>query len=362
MKRSIFASILTSIFYLYFISTIIFVPYYNWTYAKENGFIKWLVFGELIATGKGIVWPYFMFFDKSDKANLTHLNNSINLANEGTTIVNKNTPFSISNDNQIGQVIDFQRRALREGKKVNINKLNKHHPNFGNFYRDYFLEGLKLNIIGYDSSRDDSFIKGQLLLDTWGKWYTANFDNIKKGNGIEVTVNHEISPSITEEPKFTSSELERYSRVLRKAEEEILDNQDIELLRGVFLEYTTRTNQKLTEEEYNNFIGVIKLVNDYIYELGSSLLYSWDQKKVITSKKFDDLYKTMQMLQIRKSEKLKEDIETLKAASLNQNYTVDGFGQKYEFGRDVILDHMKQNELSNSNMEKIQLMMKEFIK
>jgi len=362
MKRSIFTSILTGIFYLYFFSTIIFVPYYNWTYAKENGFVKWLVFGELIATAKGFIWPYFMFFDDSNKSNLIYLNNSINLSNEGTTIVNKNTPFSISRDNQIAQVIDFQRKALKEGKKVNINKLNKHHPNFGNYFRDYFLKGLDLYIIGYDSNREDSFIKGQLLLNTWGNWYTANFDNIRKGNGIEVVVNQDKNSTLTEEPKFTASELERYSRVLKKAEEEILDNQDIELLRSVFQEYTSRTNRKLTEEEYNNFIGVIKLVNDYIYELGSSLLYSWDQKKVITSNKFDDLYKTMQMLQIRKPEKLKEDIETLKAASLNQNFTVDGYGQKYEFGREIILEHMKQNELSNSNMDKIQLMMKEFVK
>lgn len=362
MKRNILTSILTGMFYIYFISTIVFVPYYNWTYAKENGFIKWLVFGELIATGKGIIWPYYMFLNKPDKTNLSHLNNSINFSNEGTSIVNRGTPFSITNDTQINQVIDFKKKALSEGDRVNINKLNKHHPNFGNYYRDYFLEGLKLIIIGYDSNQNESFIKGQLLLDTWGNWYSANFENIRKGNGIEIKINQESAPLLTEESKFTTSELERYSRVLQKAEEKVLDTQDIDLLRGVFLEYTTRTNRNLTEKEYESFIGVIKLANDYIYELGASLLYSWDQKKVITSNKFDDLYKTMQMLQIRKPEKLKEDIESLKAASLNQNYIVDGFGQKYEFGREIILEHMKQNEMSNGNMEKVQSMMKEFIK
>lgn len=45
---------------LYFlVAVLFFAPYYNWTYAKENGFFKWLFLGEIIATGKAIVWPYF---------------------------------------------------------------------------------------------------------------------------------------------------------------------------------------------------------------------------------------------------------------------------------------------------------------
>jgi hypothetical protein len=37
------------------------VPYYNWQYATNHGFVAWLFFGEFIATAKGMVWPYFVF-------------------------------------------------------------------------------------------------------------------------------------------------------------------------------------------------------------------------------------------------------------------------------------------------------------
>jgi hypothetical protein len=36
------------------------LPYYNWQYAKEHGFVAWFLFGEVVATGKAIAWPYFV--------------------------------------------------------------------------------------------------------------------------------------------------------------------------------------------------------------------------------------------------------------------------------------------------------------
>ena len=40
----------------------IFALYYNWVYAQEHGFVKWLFFGEVLATLKALIWPYFVFF------------------------------------------------------------------------------------------------------------------------------------------------------------------------------------------------------------------------------------------------------------------------------------------------------------
>jgi hypothetical protein len=33
--------------------------YFNWTYARDNGFVRWLFLGELVSTAKAFVWPYF---------------------------------------------------------------------------------------------------------------------------------------------------------------------------------------------------------------------------------------------------------------------------------------------------------------
>ena len=45
---------------IYGISVAIFGVYFNWLYANENGFLAWLFFGEIIASLKALVWPFFI--------------------------------------------------------------------------------------------------------------------------------------------------------------------------------------------------------------------------------------------------------------------------------------------------------------
>lgn len=55
--------LLLSVLGLYLVvSALIFAPLYNWRYAKENGFVKWLLLGEVVSTAKSFIWPYYTFF------------------------------------------------------------------------------------------------------------------------------------------------------------------------------------------------------------------------------------------------------------------------------------------------------------
>ncbi len=51
-------SILMSIYALVAVVSSI---YFNWNYVVTEGFWKWLMFGEVIATFKGLLWPFFLF-------------------------------------------------------------------------------------------------------------------------------------------------------------------------------------------------------------------------------------------------------------------------------------------------------------
>jgi hypothetical protein len=186
--QKIFKSIITVIIYLYIIPMIISVPYYNWTYAKENGFVSWLVFGEIVATSKGFIWPYY-FFSKNDKINyFEHLSKSIEYSNQGASIANENHPFLSLDLTEKKKFINFKREAINEGLLVNIDTLNSRHPHFGSYFRDNYLKGLQLLIDGYNKSNEQNIIKGFSLLDKWADWYSANLENIKAGNKIEVQV------------------------------------------------------------------------------------------------------------------------------------------------------------------------------
>lgn len=48
------------------LALLIFAPYYNYAYARDNGFLKWLCFGEIVATAKATVWPYFLLVSSSN--------------------------------------------------------------------------------------------------------------------------------------------------------------------------------------------------------------------------------------------------------------------------------------------------------
>lgn len=60
-EMGFFQNIFAFIMAAYGISVIFFMFYFNWLYAKTNGFIAWLFFGEIIATFKAILWPVFVF-------------------------------------------------------------------------------------------------------------------------------------------------------------------------------------------------------------------------------------------------------------------------------------------------------------
>lgn len=44
----------------YMVGAMIALPYFNWRYAKENGFVSWILLGQIVPSAKAIVWPFFI--------------------------------------------------------------------------------------------------------------------------------------------------------------------------------------------------------------------------------------------------------------------------------------------------------------
>lgn len=65
--KKIFSYLITAVFGIYFVGTLIFAPYYNWHYARTHGFVKWLLFGEVVATAKSFAWPYWIYLSVTKK-------------------------------------------------------------------------------------------------------------------------------------------------------------------------------------------------------------------------------------------------------------------------------------------------------
>lgn len=46
----------------YSLVAMVMLPYYNWQYARDHGFLAWFFFGEVMPTVQALAWPYFVFF------------------------------------------------------------------------------------------------------------------------------------------------------------------------------------------------------------------------------------------------------------------------------------------------------------
>ena len=183
------------------------------------------------------------------------------------------------------------------------------------------------------------------------------FINVNK-NSTEVPQSD--SNQATQIEPMNSSELDKFSTVLAK--EELLTDSDLENIRSALKSYTDRTGNYLTQNDVDGFTGLIKQSNDYQYELGQSLLFSWDQQKIYTTSGFDKLYKEMQDANYRKSGVLQFNKDRLKQAAEHQSYSEDEDGNKYEFSREVILQGIDKISVARKNMDKIVSVFDEFVK
>ncbi|MEA3359640.1 MAG: hypothetical protein U9R17_09595 [Thermodesulfobacteriota bacterium] len=63
---------------------------------------------------------------------------------------------------------------------VNVGNVENHVNGFAIHYRDEFINGIELLIVGYNNTDLSKKIKGAFLLDRWAKWNKENRANLEK--------------------------------------------------------------------------------------------------------------------------------------------------------------------------------------
>ena len=131
-----------------------------------------------------------------------------------------------------------------------------------------------------------------------------------------------VSPTAVsnEYPKLTANEIDVFSKIISKAQTEELSDTDIAALKNMLREYNKRTGTKMKKADVDAFTKEMEITNEYYYELGQSLLASWDSKSRFTTGNFDKMLNLMKESGARKPEKIEMDLVCLDAAAKNQNY------------------------------------------
>jgi hypothetical protein len=133
----------------------------------------------LLVLASMVLIPVYVFSNSTKNDNLAHFNSSINFANDATTISDQAGENGNIDQEIVDRFIVYLNQALKEGEKVNIIELNNRLEGFGDHFKDEFLKGLETTIDGYNNQNPNEFLQGQVMLDQWGTWYSANIEKIK---------------------------------------------------------------------------------------------------------------------------------------------------------------------------------------
>jgi hypothetical protein len=193
---------------LYLTTVGIAATYYNWEYARTNGFVRWLILGEIVPTAKALVWPYFAFHsdDLSEVANPggTKLKTAplsakqfsemevkkvvlaINYSQQATYLLNSTPHENLEEYPNLKDILAYRLKAIEVGKSADTDTLNKVFPGLGDRFKGEFLEAISLFVHGCETESDEELRRSKYLNDEWADWYTANRKAIEDASNAAI--------------------------------------------------------------------------------------------------------------------------------------------------------------------------------
>jgi hypothetical protein len=269
---------------------------------------------------KGLEYPKV----RPNKKTLEAFFQSIEFSNKAVSLINTNGFQNMTSD-EIEKVIYYRSQALKYAKSINIAELNSWYPQFGTIFLARFIAGLT------------DFV-----------------------NGLSAEINTGSDDNHNQFPKLTVDELDAVSKILSKAMVMKLNNEDINDFKRVLFNYDKRTGKKMKKEDFDEVTKYFRLIYEYNYELGSSLLLSWDSRTNFTTSNYINALNKIKKNNLRSADKIKMDYNALYAASKNQKFVTNDKMQKFQFGRDTILKRLKEVEISNKNLNVLIRIFKEY--
>ena len=187
MIKRLIGNALGLAFSLYIFGTMAAVPYFNWRYAREHGFVSWILLGEVVATGEGIAWPYFVFrprepsvtWTDDEKESIRHFFASMEATQAATRLGNAGPPYSTISESTMGEIQRLRRRALQEAVLVPDDVLEKAMPGMSALWREKHQRGLELQIQAVDKGDISAEIAGSALHNEWVEWINASRERIR---------------------------------------------------------------------------------------------------------------------------------------------------------------------------------------
>lgn len=170
---------------VYFFSMMFAVPYFNWRYAKEHGFVRWILFGEVIATAESLIWPYYAvvgFGPRGSRAGANtdeHFANSRRDSSEALSLIARFGGLTELPPEQSAVVARLLQAAVSQAELVDDSYLRQIHPEFLRRFRDEYtgsLRDLADALRASDRVKQDS---AAVAYNNFSDWMSAHAKELK---------------------------------------------------------------------------------------------------------------------------------------------------------------------------------------
>src|ERR1035438_845750 len=186
---SLWSKFFGAVLSLYVLSVCLAAAYFNVQCPRDNGFLTWAFFGEIVPSLKATVWPYYAFRHNANPPpapkplteaqlagmELKKMVDAVNYSQQATLLINEgHTNGGIRQYTNIDKIVEYRRLAYETGQKANIDFLNKVFPELGTHFRDQFLQSVQLFLAAYDADSPSLLQQAGTLSDQWADWYQPN--------------------------------------------------------------------------------------------------------------------------------------------------------------------------------------------
>lgn len=180
MKKAL-RTIALTLLYIY-IGVAIFVafPYSNWRYAKEHGFGRWLVFGEVVATIKATIWPYYAMVgigpgrSGSDASIDLHFANSRRASHEALKVIDQFGGVTELPPNAASNVVRLLQSSVTEAELAEDSYLQQVHPEFLQRFREDYTGSLRNLADGIRTGDRVKQISAAAAYNNFSEWVSSH--------------------------------------------------------------------------------------------------------------------------------------------------------------------------------------------
>ena len=178
MKKTL-RSIGFAVCYIYLGVTFLATPYFNWRYAVEHGFGSWLFFGEVIATAKAAIWPYYALVPSARRGSVEaytdlHFANSRRASHEALSVISRFGGITELPPKEASDVVRLLQASVTEAELVDDSYLQQVHPEFLRRFRDEYTGSLGELADGIRTGDQAKEISGAANYNSFSEWVSTH--------------------------------------------------------------------------------------------------------------------------------------------------------------------------------------------